>query len=77
MELPQECLQELIGGSKQIQLWHFILELLRDKKYYDIISWDGDYGEFVIKVRMPVTLGLWSVVTLTRSVGIGWSLHSY
>lgn len=51
-ELPQEWVRELLGGNRQIQLWHFILELLRNNKYFDIISWDGDYGEFVIKVRI-------------------------
>ncbi|XP_041091136.1 ETS domain-containing transcription factor ERF-like isoform X4 [Polyodon spathula] len=36
-------------GSRQIQLWHFILELLRKEECHDIIAWQGDYGEFVIK----------------------------
>ncbi|XP_051519805.1 ETS domain-containing transcription factor ERF isoform X2 [Myxocyprinus asiaticus] len=36
-------------GSRQIQLWHFILELLRKEEYHDVIAWQGDYGEFVIK----------------------------
>ena len=36
-------------GSRQIQLWHFILELLRKEEYQDVIAWQGDYGEFVIK----------------------------
>ncbi|XP_063054455.1 ETS domain-containing transcription factor ERF [Engraulis encrasicolus] len=36
-------------GSRQIQLWHFILELLRKEEYRDVIAWQGDYGEFVIK----------------------------
>ncbi len=36
-------------GSRQIQLWHFILELLRKDEYHDVIAWQGDYGEFVIK----------------------------
>lgn len=36
-------------GSRQIQLWHFILELLRKQEYNDVIAWQGDYGEFVIK----------------------------
>ncbi|KAI4811083.1 hypothetical protein KUCAC02_014004, partial [Chaenocephalus aceratus] len=34
---------------RQIQLWHFILELLRKEEYHDVIAWQGDYGEFVIK----------------------------
>ncbi|XP_053302739.1 ETS domain-containing transcription factor ERF [Pleuronectes platessa] len=36
-------------GSRQIQLWHFILELLRKEECHDVIAWQGDYGEFVIK----------------------------
>ncbi|XP_041963225.1 ETS domain-containing transcription factor ERF isoform X2 [Alosa sapidissima] len=36
-------------GSRQIQLWHFILELLRREEYREVIAWQGDYGEFVIK----------------------------
>ncbi|KAE8593556.1 hypothetical protein XENTR_v10019194 [Xenopus tropicalis] len=36
-------------GSRQIQLWHFILELLQKEEYHDFIAWQGDYGEFVIK----------------------------
>ncbi|XP_055750436.1 ETS domain-containing transcription factor ERF-like isoform X1 [Salvelinus fontinalis] len=36
-------------GSRQIQLWCFILELLRKEEYNEVIAWQGDYGEFVIK----------------------------
>uniref|UniRef100_A0A4W5MDC3 Ets2 repressor factor like 1 n=1 Tax=Hucho hucho TaxID=62062 RepID=A0A4W5MDC3_9TELE len=36
-------------GSRQIQLWHFILELLQKEEYQSVISWQGEYGEFVIK----------------------------
>ncbi|XP_073178653.1 LOW QUALITY PROTEIN: ETS domain-containing transcription factor ERF-like [Lepidochelys kempii] len=36
-------------GSRQIQLWHFILELLQKEEYQSVIAWQGDYGEFVIK----------------------------
>ncbi|XP_047196898.1 ETS domain-containing transcription factor ERF-like [Hippoglossus stenolepis] len=36
-------------GSRQIQLWHFILELLQKEEYQGVIAWQGDYGEFVIK----------------------------
>jgi hypothetical protein len=32
------------GG--QIQLWQFLLELLQDEKYLNIISWAGNDGEF-------------------------------
>ncbi|CAK8677839.1 unnamed protein product [Clavelina lepadiformis] len=40
---------ESAPGSRQVQLWHFILELLQDEQYRDIIAWQGEYGEFVIK----------------------------
>ncbi|XP_053908623.1 ETS domain-containing transcription factor ERF-like isoform X2 [Cuculus canorus] len=36
-------------GSRQIQLWHFILELLREERYRGVIAWQGEAGEFVIK----------------------------
>ncbi|KAI6073116.1 Basic proline-rich protein-like protein [Aix galericulata] len=47
-------------GSRQIQLWHFILELLRQEQYRDVIAWQGDYGEFVIKDPDEVAR-LWGV----------------
>ncbi|XP_039249692.2 uncharacterized protein LOC120327302 isoform X1 [Styela clava] len=40
---------ESAPGSRQVQLWHFILELLQDEQYQDVIAWQGEYGEFVIK----------------------------
>ncbi|XP_027248829.1 ETS translocation variant 3 isoform X2 [Cricetulus griseus] len=37
-------------GSRQIQLWHFILELLQKDEFRHVIAWQqGEYGEFVIK----------------------------
>lgn len=36
-------------GSRQIQLWHFILELLQKEEFRHVIAWQGDLGEFVIK----------------------------
>ncbi|KFM10343.1 ETS translocation variant 3-like, partial [Aptenodytes forsteri] len=37
-------------GSRQNQLWHFILELLRKEEFRHVIAWQqGEYGEFVIK----------------------------
>uniref|UniRef100_A0A8C5QXP9 ETS variant transcription factor 3 n=1 Tax=Leptobrachium leishanense TaxID=445787 RepID=A0A8C5QXP9_9ANUR len=37
-------------GSRQIQLWHFILELLQNEDFRHVIAWQqGEYGEFVIK----------------------------
>ncbi|KAG7232517.1 hypothetical protein INR49_008770 [Caranx melampygus] len=48
--LPRVGIQARVEpGSRQIQLWHFILELLRKEEYHDVIAWQGDYGEFVIK----------------------------
>jgi len=44
---------ESAPGSRQVQLWQFILELLNTPKYGDVISWQGqqtgEHGEFVIK----------------------------
>lgn len=44
---------ESAPGSRQVQLWQFILELLNTPKYSDVISWQGqqtgEHGEFVIK----------------------------
>ncbi|ERE87375.1 ETS translocation variant 3-like protein [Cricetulus griseus] len=37
-------------GSRQIQLWHFILALLQKDEFRHVIAWQqGEYGEFVIK----------------------------
>lgn len=47
-------------GSRQIQLWHFILELLQKEEYQGVIAWQGDYGEFVIKDPDEVAR-LWGV----------------
>ncbi|XP_061232788.1 ETS domain-containing transcription factor ERF-like [Neopsephotus bourkii] len=47
-------------GSRQIQLWHFILELLRQERYRELIAWQGDCGEFVIKDPDEVAR-LWGV----------------
>ncbi|NXG14044.1 ETV3 protein, partial [Grallaria varia] len=36
--------------SRQVQLWHFILELLQKEEFRHVIAWQqGEYGEFVIK----------------------------
>ncbi|XP_067916318.1 ETS domain-containing transcription factor ERF-like [Heterodontus francisci] len=43
------CKTDSSPGSRQVQLWHFILDLLRKEEYRDVIAWQGDYGEFVIK----------------------------
>lgn len=34
------------GGSGQIQLWQFLLELLADSNNVGCICWDGPGGEF-------------------------------
>ncbi|GLG97764.1 DNA-binding protein Ets97D [Gryllus bimaculatus] len=34
------------GNNGQIQLWQFLLELLTDKEYRDVIQWLGNDGEF-------------------------------
>ncbi|XP_036988459.2 ETS translocation variant 3-like protein [Artibeus jamaicensis] len=37
-------------GSRQIQLWHFTLELLQKDEFHHVIIWQqGEYGEFVIE----------------------------
>ena len=38
------------SGNKQIQLWQFLLELLSNNDYSHVISWEGVFGEFVMKV---------------------------
>ncbi|KFO24872.1 hypothetical protein H920_13673 [Fukomys damarensis] len=41
---------ESCPGSRQIQLWHFILELLQKEEFRHVIAWQqGECGEFVIK----------------------------
>ncbi|KAL1778240.1 ETS translocation variant 3 [Sigmodon hispidus] len=49
--LPLLGLQNrVVPGSRQIQLWHFILELLQKEEFRHVIAWQqGEYGEFVIK----------------------------
>uniref|UniRef100_A0A1I7TYX9 ETS domain-containing protein n=1 Tax=Caenorhabditis tropicalis TaxID=1561998 RepID=A0A1I7TYX9_9PELO len=34
------------SGSGQTQLWQFLLELLSDKRYSEVITWEGTNGEF-------------------------------
>uniref|UniRef100_A0A8C3UVR2 ETS domain-containing protein n=1 Tax=Catharus ustulatus TaxID=91951 RepID=A0A8C3UVR2_CATUS len=62
------------------QLWHFILELLRQEQYREVIAWQGDYGEFVIKDPDEVAR-LWGVRKckphmnydkLSRALRYGW-----
>jgi len=52
--VPEWALKsESAPGSRQVQLWQFILELLNNPKYSDSICWNGnnssEHGEFVIK----------------------------
>ncbi|CAM4625675.1 unnamed protein product [Lepidochelys kempii] len=53
-------------GSRQIQLWHFILELLQKEEYQSVIAWQGDYGEFVIKDPDEVAR-LWGIPQVQAS----------
>ncbi|KAI0985234.1 hypothetical protein GJ496_007534 [Pomphorhynchus laevis] len=52
MQLLRLKSKELYGfiaghlGAGQIQLWQFLLELLSDNENGDIISWQGNRGEF-------------------------------
>lgn len=46
------------GG--QIQLWQFLLELLRDEKHNNIISWAGNDGEFKLLDPEAVSV-LWGM----------------
>lgn len=41
-----------------VNLWRFLLELLTDKAYYDVIRWVNDNGEFHI-VRPDTVARLW------------------
>ncbi|XP_042884038.1 DNA-binding protein Ets97D-like isoform X1 [Penaeus japonicus] len=46
------------GGTQQIQLWQFLLELLTEPKLYPVISWYGGDGEF--RLHQPeVVASLW------------------
>ncbi|XP_078726070.1 ETS domain-containing transcription factor ERF [Lampetra fluviatilis] len=40
---------DLSPGCRQVQLWHFILELLGKREFRHVIAWQGDCGEFIIK----------------------------
>ncbi|ELT97933.1 hypothetical protein CAPTEDRAFT_223054 [Capitella teleta] len=44
LELLRKC--KFVGNNGQIQLWQFLLELLTDKEFQEIIHWVGDEGEF-------------------------------
>jgi GA-binding protein transcription factor, alpha len=39
------CIQ-IVGNNGQIQLWQFLLELLTDRNFSQIIEWISDDGEF-------------------------------
>lgn len=34
------------GNNGQIQLWQFLLEILTDREYLNVIEWIGNCGEF-------------------------------
>ncbi|ETN81707.1 Ets-domain protein [Necator americanus] len=44
--LGPTCSRLAHSGSGQTQLWQFLLELLADKRYDDVITWEGTQGEF-------------------------------
>ncbi|XP_070353215.1 ETS translocation variant 3-like protein isoform X1 [Equus asinus] len=47
---PRASQPSLATPGSQIQLWHFILELLQKEEFRHVIAWQqGEYGEFVIK----------------------------
>uniref|UniRef100_A0A8C2Y3Z6 ETS domain-containing protein n=1 Tax=Capra hircus TaxID=9925 RepID=A0A8C2Y3Z6_CAPHI len=48
-------------GSRQIQLWHFILELLQKEEYQGVIAWQGDYGEFFVIKDPDEVARLWGI----------------
>ncbi|KAK5964435.1 hypothetical protein GCK32_020314, partial [Trichostrongylus colubriformis] len=39
--LGPTCSRLAHSGSGQTQLWQFLLELLADKRYDDVITWEG------------------------------------
>ena len=41
---------ESAPGSRQVQLWQFILELLNTPKYSDVISWQGQQTVRIYKI---------------------------
>jgi len=48
------------GNNGQVQLWQFLLELLTDKEYCEVIYWVGDEGEF--KIESPkIVADLWGI----------------
>lgn len=51
-------LSSRFGTNGQIQLWQFLLELLTDVTYYDIIQWTGEEGEFKLLNADTVSI-LW------------------
>ncbi|KAG8538288.1 hypothetical protein GDO81_022915 [Engystomops pustulosus] len=44
LSITAKC--ETLGGSGQIQLWQFLLELLSDHSNANCIAWEGTNGEF-------------------------------
>jgi len=45
-KLLRERFAERAGNNGQIQLWQFLLELLTDRQYSEIIEWMTSDGEF-------------------------------
>jgi GA-binding protein transcription factor alpha len=48
----------LLGNNGQVQLWQFLLDLLTDKCYRDIIQWLGEEGEFKL-INPELVAQLW------------------
>ncbi|NXL52333.1 ETV3L protein, partial [Podilymbus podiceps] len=50
LAFPEPAEPRSSPGCRQIQLWHFILELLQQEEFRHVIAWQqGEYGEFIIK----------------------------
>ena len=55
---PPVCVATSAGNNGQVQLWQFLLEMLTDKQFQEVIHWVGDHGEF--KLNNPeVVAQLW------------------
>jgi len=55
-----DCVILNLGNNGQIQLWQFLLELLTDKEYQNIIQWLGDEGEFKL-IHAEEVARLWGL----------------
>ncbi len=56
--MSESALGNRTGNNGQVQLWQFLLELLTEKQYREVIHWIGDEGEF--KLEKPEAVArLW------------------